>query len=148
MVYGLRFMVYGLWFSGYGLMVIWYESTQIFSDFLRFSIRIFSDFCAQRTPSNTRSVSNSYAQRTPQRPITPANSIGPATFPSIPLLWRGGRRPGWSARDGRQAVADTSRTASAVRPTISATRSGSKPLASMLRTIWRFSSSRPCSMPI
>ena len=34
MVYGLRFMVYGLWFSGYGLMVIWYESTQIFSDFL------------------------------------------------------------------------------------------------------------------
>ena len=25
---------------------------------------IFLDFCAQRTPTNTRSVSNSYAQRT------------------------------------------------------------------------------------
>ena len=56
-------------------------------------------------------------------------------WPEAGVVRRGGRRPGWSARDGRQAVADTSRTASAGRPTISATRSGSKPLASMLRTI-------------
>ena len=33
-----------------------------------------------------------------------------------PPLRRGGRRPGWSARDGRQAVADTSRTSSSVLP--------------------------------
>ena len=83
-----------------------------------------------------------------------SESNAPSLPPTVPVprhsppLRRGGRRPGWSARDGRQAVADTSRTSSAVRPTISATRSGSKPLASMLRTIWRFSSSRPCSMPI
>ena len=83
----------------------------------------------------------------PER-ITPSPPQTASVPRHSPPLRRGGRRPGWSARDGRQAVADTSRTSSAGRPTISATRSGSKPLASMLRTIWRFSSSRPCSMPI
>ena len=43
----------------------------------------------------------------------------PQTAPVLrhsPPLRRGGRRPGWSARDGRQAVADTSRTSSSVLP--------------------------------
>ena len=46
-------------------------------------------------------------------PIPPADSIGPATFPSIPLLWRGARRAGWS---GGVAEGRGGRPATAVRP--------------------------------
>ena len=56
---------------------------------------------------NHHALSESNAPSPPQTASVPRHS---------PPLRRGGRRPGWSARDGRQAVADTSRTSSSVLP--------------------------------
>ena len=66
--------------------------------------------------SNAQSLPQTVSAQEPEHHGEPERNA-PASVPRhSPPLRRGGRRPGWSARDGRQAVADTSRASSAVLP--------------------------------
>ncbi len=71
--------------------------------------------------SNAQSLPQTVSAQEPEHHGGPErNAPSPPQTASVPRhsppLRRGGRMPGWSARDGRQAVADTSRTSSSVLP--------------------------------